>query len=95
VYHYYDNLLGNVYSKFIGPNNPYRGEKVVITILSRPIVVVNCGGNTMGNKWEIVVRGLSPSSNVTDILTFPRKLTYLFINNSPLSYCQEGFIKSY
>jgi len=37
------------------------------------------GGNTMGNKWEKVVRGLSPSSSVTDKMTIPNNLTYLFI----------------
>lgn len=47
-----------------------------------------------GKKWENVladfpVRGLSPSSSKTDILTKTSFLTKIFINNSPLSYCQD------
>ena len=51
VYHDYNYLLGFIHSKKTGPVDPYRGEKVVITVSGGPIVVVNCGGNSMGNGW--------------------------------------------
>ena len=76
--------LENISSEKSGLLAIKRGDFLPLVIATGPIVVVKSGGNTMGKKWEYVVRGLCCDASKTDILTKSRKLTYLFINNSPL-----------
>ena len=76
--------LENTNSQKSGPVDTYRGDFLTLVIATGPIVVVESGGNTMGKKWEKVVRGLCGLQSSTDILTKSSFLTYLFINNSPL-----------
>jgi hypothetical protein len=47
-------------------------------------VVVKGGNHLLYYKWGKVGKALCGIQSTTDILTKTRKLTYLFINNSPL-----------
>ena len=76
--------LENMSSQKSGLLGTTRGDFFTLSIATGPLLVVESGGNTMGKKWEKVVRGLCCVQQETDILTKSRKLTYLFINNSPL-----------
>ena len=76
--------LENLTTQKSGPAGIARGDFFTLSIATGPLLVVESGGNTMGNKWEIVVRGLCRLQRETDILTKSSFLTYLFINNSPL-----------
>jgi hypothetical protein len=76
--------LENISSQKSGLLDTKRGDFLPLVIATGPLLVVKSGGNTMGKKWEIVVRGLCGLQSPTDILTKSSFLTYLFINNSPL-----------
>jgi hypothetical protein len=51
MYHKGYNLLGIIYSKKTGRNDPYRGEKSLFLLSGTPIWVVKSGWNSMGKKW--------------------------------------------
>lgn len=72
-------MLGIIYSKKTGPNGTTRGEKSSFLLSGRPIVVVKGGGKYTKGGSKNPVKGLSPSRNTTDILTFPNFLTLFFI----------------
>jgi hypothetical protein len=50
--------LENLTTQKSGPAGITRGDFFTLSIATGPLLVVESGGNTMGKKWEIVVRGL-------------------------------------
>ena len=67
-----------------GPVGINRGDFFRLVISRGGILVVKSGWNTMGKKWEKVVRGLCGVQHETDILTKTNKLTNIYKQNSPL-----------